>query len=115
MDWPDLNPPTPLPPPDVPWTIWLAGVALLLAAAALAVYFLRGKVQRRPVAMPPPDPARRALQAMAAIPDDWATSKAAAAGARVLRGYFACMASGRAWRIPPVNSAACARPKPGTG
>ena len=94
MPWPDLNPVEPPPAMPIPWTTWAAGGVLLCVLVVVAVLALRRTLRKKPVLLPPPDPRQRALQALAAIPDDWPTARCAAAGARILRGYFAVLALG---------------------
>lgn len=94
MNWPALNPVEQAPALPVPWSAWVVGGALLFALMVLAVLALRRTLFQKPRILPPPDPKQRALQAMAAIPDDWPTERCAAAGARILRGYFAVLALG---------------------
>ena len=94
MAYPELNPVEIPSLPSVPWTMWLVGAVLLVFALAITCWFLRRHVHRRVATAPPPDPIVRAVQALGSIPDDWSTERAAAAGARILRGFLAVIGFG---------------------
>lgn len=94
MPWETYQPLPPSPPPELPWQQWSgASVALMLMMTA-AILISRKFLRRRPPPAPEPDPQRRALNALGAIPGDWPVDRSAAAGARVLRAYLGAVGMG---------------------